>query len=279
MRLSHSTDDKRGFANWLLDIGHGTNMDSNGTVPFNIDMCVPDCDTLINNIYPNIDKIVPPPSYFLDRIILAAQNSDVDNLNTAILQRFPEQQSTFYSADAIETQPNIYTDSHHVPVEYLRLITASGLPPGELHLKTGCPLILLRNLAPARGLCNGTRLILCRATGRVLEVKIIGSKHHSEISFIPRIGLIPSMEIGLSFQLRRCQFSVRLVFVLTINKAQEQSVRFIGVNLREPIFSHGQLYVALSRATSHKHINILLPSTNPTNWLYNVVYPEIFQMI
>ena len=254
-------------------------MDDRGTVPFNVNMRVPNCDTLINFVYPNIEKTVPPPSYFLNRIILAPRNSDIDDLNTAILHRFPGQQQTFYSADAIETEPNNSTDSDHVPVEYLRSITASGLPPSELHLKPGCSLILLQNLAPTRGLCNGTRLILRRATGHVLEVEIIGNQHNGEITFISRIGLTPSNETGLSFQLHRRQFPIHLAFALTINKAQGQTVRFVGVDLREPVFSHGQLYVALSRATSQKCIKLLLPPTFPTNCLYNVVYPQIFHII
>ena len=149
MRLSQSTEDEQRFATWLLDVGHGTNLDDNGTIPFDNNMRVHDCEALINFVYPNIDKLIPPPSYFLDRIILAARNTNVDDLNTAILHRFPGQELMFYSADAIETDPNVSTDSHNIPVEYLRAITASGLPPGELHLKPGCPLILLRNLAPA----------------------------------------------------------------------------------------------------------------------------------
>ena len=40
------------------------------------------------------------------------------------------------------------------------------------------PLILLQNLSPAHGLCNGTQMILTRTSTRVLEVKIIGGKHH-----------------------------------------------------------------------------------------------------
>lgn len=279
MRLCRSTEDERLFATWLLDVGHGTNIDKNGTVPFDKDMRVPDTETLINAIFPNIEHIVPPPTYFLDRLLLAARNKDVDNLNIAILNRFPGEQYTFHSADTIETEPNVYSDSHHVPLEYLRSITASGLPPGELRVKKGCPLILLRNLAPARGLCNSTRLILRRATGRVLEVEILGGQHHGEVTFIPRIGLIPSTDTGISFRLRRRQFPVRLAFALTINKAQGQSVRFVGIDLREPVFSHGQLYVALSCATSHERVKVLLPSNDSANRLYNVVFPEIFQMI
>ncbi|KAI8533766.1 hypothetical protein RHMOL_Rhmol10G0034600 [Rhododendron molle] len=36
---------------------------------------------------------------------------------------------------------------------------------------------------------------------------------------------------------------------MTINKSQGISVKFVGVDLRIPVFSHGQLYVALSRCT------------------------------
>ena len=35
---------------------------------------------------------------------------------------------------------------------------------------------------------------------------------------------------------------------MTINKAQGQSINYLGVHLPQPVFSHGQLYVALSRA-------------------------------
>lgn len=279
MRLEQSTIEERRFANWLLDVGHGTNIDSNGTIPFDIEMRVPDSETLIRCIYPNIDRVLPPASFFLDRIILAARNSDVDDLNNAILTMFPGRQSTFYSADSIETEPGIFSDSHDIPIEFLHSIRASGLPPGELRIKLGCPLILLRNIAPALGLCNGTRVILLHATGRVFKVQILGGQHNGEICFIPRITLIPSSQPGLSFHLRRRQFPVRLAFALTINKAQGQSVRHVGIDLREPVFSHGQLYVALSRATSHKRVKLLLPPTSTADRLHNVVYPEIFHML
>ena len=245
MRLAQSTAEERQFATWLLDVGHGTNIDPDGTIPFDVDMRVPDPETLIRMIYPNIDQVLPPPSYFLDRIILAPRNSDVDNLNSAILNKFPGHESTFYSAESIQSEPGVYTDSD-IPVEYLRLIEASGLLPGELHVKLGCPLIVLRNIAPGQGLCNGTRVILLHASGRVLKVQIVGGQHDGEICFIPRITLIPSSQPGLSFHLRRRQFPVRLAFALTINKAQGQSVRHVGIDLREPVFTHGQLYVALS---------------------------------
>ena len=279
MRLTQSTLDEQDFANWLLDVGHGRKIDMEGSIAFDPDMRVSDSDTLINSIYPNINRVIPPPAYFLDRIILAPRNSNVAGLNAAILNRFPGPESIFYSADSVETEPGISSEPDNIPVEFLRSIDASGLPPGELRLKKGCPLILLRNLAPARGLCNGTRLTLQQATGRVLEVKILGGEHDGELAFIPRISLIPSSQPGMTFRLRRRQFPVRLAFALTINKAQGQSVRHVGLDLHEPVFSHGQLYVALSRATSSKRVKILLPPTVTEARLTNVVYSEIFQML
>ena len=128
-------------------------MDSAGTVPFDHNMQVRDVNSLINDIYPNLDNIIPPPIYFLDRVILAPRNCDVDELNSAILSCFPGELYTFHSADSVQTEPDMYTDTYQIPVEFLRSIKASGLSPGELRLKCGCPLILLRNL------CSCTRVV------------------------------------------------------------------------------------------------------------------------
>jgi ATP-dependent DNA helicase PIF1 len=279
MRLSRSTSEEIEFANWLLDVGHGTNICPDGTISFNIDMQVHNRDALINETYPNIDNVIPPPLYFLDRLLLAPTNEEVNDLNMSILNHFPGEESIFYSVDSVEPEPGVNWDTEYIPPEYLHCLNASGLPPGELRLKTGCPLILLRNLTPSRGLCNGTRLTLQHATGRVLEVKIMGGQHDGQITFIPRISLFPSSQPGMTFRLCRRQFPVCLAFALTINKAQGQSVRHVGIDLRKPVFSHGQLYVALSRATSRNRVKLLLPPSQSEPRLRNVVYPEIFQML
>jgi ATP-dependent exoDNAse (exonuclease V) alpha subunit len=59
------------------------------------------------------------------------------------------------------------------------------------------------------------------------------------------------------FRFKRKQFPIRLSFAMTINKAQGQTIPTVGVYLPEPVFSHGQLYVALSRATAKSNIKIL----------------------
>ncbi|KAF9542122.1 hypothetical protein CPC08DRAFT_611904, partial [Agrocybe pediades] len=62
---------------------------------------------------------------------------------------------------------------------------------------------------------------------------------------------------------------------LSINKSQGQSVQHVGLYLRLPVFSHGQLYVALSRATSPYNIKILLPDNAEESKTTNIVYNEV----
>uniref|UniRef100_A0A8I6XYF2 ATP-dependent DNA helicase n=1 Tax=Hordeum vulgare subsp. vulgare TaxID=112509 RepID=A0A8I6XYF2_HORVV len=59
------------------------------------------------------------------------------------------------------------------------------------------------------------------------------------------------------FCFKRKQFPVRLSFAMTINKSQGQTIPNVGVYLPEPVFSHGQLCVALSRATATTNIKVL----------------------
>ena len=58
-------------------------------------------------------------------------------------------------------------------------------------------------------------------------------------------------------------FPVRLGFCMSINKAQGQSVTVVGLNLQIPVFTHGQLYVALSRCTTKQGVKILFPDGMP----------------
>ena len=118
--------------------------------------------------------------------------------------------------------------------------------------------MILRNLDPAAGVCNGTHAILTKCTRRVLEARMLGGDHAGQTFLIPRITITPS-DLDLPFVLERHQFPVRLGFSMSINKAQGQSVTVVGLNLRISVFTHGQLYVALSRCTTKQGVKILFP--------------------
>ena len=274
------TPDAHLFSSWLLEIGHGHGLADDMTVQLPHEMIASDVDAFIDRIYPGIQSSPPPPpDYFLNRMILSSRNSDVADLNTQILNMMPGEAESLLSVDSVvdEAGADDGISGSNIPPEFLRTLNPSGLPPGDLQLKPGCPLILLRNLCPTRGLCNGTRMILVRMSRRVLEVKLIGGEHDGQLALIPRITLSPTEgQTGFAFVLKRRQFPVRLAFALTINKAQGQSVKHVGIDLHTPVFSHGQLYVALSRATSSRNIQVLLPAEERDSCrTQNIVYPEV----
>ena len=62
---------------------------------------------------------------------------------------------------------------------------------------------------------------------------------------------------------------------MTINKSQGQSLENVGIDLSSPVFTHGQLYVALSRSTNVKGIHVLLPPDAIDNSVSNITYPEL----
>jgi hypothetical protein len=119
-------------------------------------------------------------------------------------------------------------------------------------------------------------MIVTKMRDRVLEVRLIGGEHDGEIALIPCITLTPtSSTADVTFKFKRRQFPIQLAFALSINKSQGQSVRYVGLDLRIPVFAHGQLYVALSWATSSQNIKVLLPDDITEPITSNVVYEEV----
>lgn len=233
-------------------------------------------DSLISSTYPGLDHANNGDNYFLNRTILSCKNDDVMDINASVLNKFPGEERILRSADSVHMDDATVNDYQPYPTEYLNSLTSAGLPLSKLALKVGCPVMLLRNLDPTRGLCNGTRMIVTEIRSRVLKCRIISGdqKYAGTTVFIPRITLEPSAE-NLPIPLRRRQFPVRLAFAMTINKSQGQSVQNVGLDLRTPVFSHGQLYVALSRCTSGERIKVLLPEGNESRRTPNIVYKEV----
>ena len=101
---------------------------------------------------------------------------------------------------------------------------------------------------------------------------ISGSKTGRKI-FIPRIWLA-SKDPSLPFEMKRKQFPVKLAYSMTANKAQGQTLEMVGVYIAREFFSHGRLYVAISRDGNVNCIKILYKEENKFN-VKNVVYKEV----
>ena len=127
-----------------------------------------------------------------------------------------------------------------------------------MELKIGSPVMLLCNLhaGPGNGLRNGTQMIVVHLGSRVIEAQIASGVNKGKCVLIPRITLIPS-DSQFPFTLKRHQFPIRPCFAMTMNKAQGQTLDFVGIYLPQDVFSHGQLYVALSRVRNSKCLAVL----------------------
>nr|XP_047139013.1 ATP-dependent DNA helicase PIF1-like [Hydra vulgaris] len=123
------------------------------------------------------------------------------------------------------------------------------MPVHCLKLKIGAVIMLLRNLDLKGGLCNGTRLMVRALHNNYIDGEVLTGVSAANRVFVPRVQLAPS-DSNLPFTLKRRQFPVRLAYSMTINKSQGQTFDKVGVYLKKPCFSHGQLYVACSRTKS-----------------------------
>ena len=74
-----------------------------------------------------------------------------------------------------------------IAVEFLNSISAPGMPPHRLCLKTGCPVMLLRNFDSQNGHCNASRYTIENLTPNLIEARLAVGLHAGKQLFIPRI--------------------------------------------------------------------------------------------
>jgi Helicase len=145
----------------------------------------------------------------------------------------------------------------------------------------GAPIILLTNLDVKNGHCNGTRYLVHNMSRFLITAKCLDSNN---IILIPRIPTL-TKEGEYPFIMRRLQFPVKLAFAMTFNRAQGQSLQKCGILLPDCVWTHGQLYVALSRCSDKRNLRIYANQEEFTtlnlpmghSYTRNVVYNEMFQ--
>jgi ATP-dependent DNA helicase PIF1 len=103
-------------------------------------------------------------------------------INMKMINSFRGDELVCHSFDsAVDDLHNYY------PTKFLNTLTPDGLPPHVLKLKISCPIILLTNIDPTNGLCNGTRLVVRGFQRNTINIEIVLGQHAGKHVFLPWI--------------------------------------------------------------------------------------------
>lgn len=258
------------YARFVDNIGDG----AGPQVQLDILQRVDDPEELVAFVYPH--AILNTPQQCLQRAILAPTNAQIDAYNSEIIDDVTGESHTYYAADVLKEAQEAGLESSNSILDYAARQTPPGLPPHALELKVNAVYRLVRNLSVDRGLTKNTRVVVVALGRRLITVRVLrptGDLQHSqpEDILIPRISfshILPS-----AHTLLRHQFPLALAYATTFNSCQGLTLDIVGIDLIRPVFSHGQLYTALSRIRNRSHARVRLPSGQSSTT--NVVYKEI----
>jgi hypothetical protein len=186
--MATNSEEQRKFTKWVLNVGDGNLpaitkeevVDPDWIkIPSHMKMSAKDCNLrrLIRTIYPHHRCHSGDAMYLMQRNILAPKNTDIDEVNNAILESLSKESHTYLSANSLtptkegaSVATGVSMDSLYL-VEFLDTLQFSDIANHELELKVDVLILLLHNLNQSIGLCNGTRLIVKRLVSVSLKRK------------------------------------------------------------------------------------------------------------
>jgi hypothetical protein len=194
--------------------------------------------------------------------IVTPFNVDKNYINSRVLERLEGDVRFYLGHDSIEEVENLKDkrDRAIYTPEHMAKLQPGNLPPRDLFLKHGALVILLKNLSIAKGLCNGTRMIVTEMKEHVIVCKVITGASQGQPIFINR--MLNKSNQNLPVTMVRRQFPLSLAYSLSIDKSQGQTFNQIGMYLPKPCFSHGQFYVGLSRVSKFSSVKVAIDTTD-----------------
>ena len=282
----HALHEKlKNHEDWLLQLGEGRlpsagKIDgSNDIIEIPSDMCLDSKEDVVGAVFDDFDRNIGNAEYLKSRVLLAATNEIVNEINDDMVERIPGDLKTFH----IDTVGDVDSQTMF-PTEFLNSLSLSGMPEHELKLKVDTVVILLRNMDIKAGHCNGTRYLVKHIGEYRLVLHKLDAKEDdkNKVLILPRIPLRYGGQ-SFPFELTRLQFPIKIAFALTINRAQGQSVTTCGILLPKNVWTHGQIYVAFSRCGNPNNIYVWAEQSQfkdykldpGKKYVKNVVYHEV----
>ena len=211
------------------------------------------------------------PDLMHTKAILAATNTVVDEWNTVIQNL---NSNIAYELCSIDKVKDI-DDPHGI---LQRMISESvlerfqrpGVPNHRLVLKKDDICMVMRNLNKREGIAKNTRVKIVHISQFVIRVCTLHPTNPKYYN-IPRIRFTVTLPYGRSIKMERRQFPLRLAYSMTYNKSQGQEFDKVCVDIRKHPFTHGHLYVALSRIRIASNLRLF---TNPQSNSNTDEFPE-----
>ena len=198
------------------------------------------------------------------KAILCSTNVMVDEWNSVIQAMNTNPIQRYYSTDAVVDidDPYGYVASMITP-SVMERYDVTGVPSHVLELKVDDICMVMRNIDRKEGLVKNLRVkivFLGPQAIRVCTLNPVGRRYYN----IPRIRFSIKLPYGRSVKMERRQFPLRLAYSITFNKSQGQEFQLVLADIRNNPFTHGHLYVALSRIRIAKNIRLFTnrPSDN-----------------
>lgn len=215
------------------------------------------------------------------RCIIAVRNDQVNRFNSVVIGRLEGDEKRYFASDTISEANDLSGDEelHDAGSSLLDYYAANnilGLPLFDLRLKVGALCRIMRNISVKEGLVKNTRVVVTDIGNHIITVKKIIMRDGANVIgstaiLLPRIKFIHVLRSGHT--LERKQFPIALAYASTFNSCQGLTLDAVGCDLTVPAFSHGQLYVALSRIRRREDACILMKDANRVT--YNVTYTEL----
>lgn len=216
--------------------------------------------------------------------ILCSSNESVDRWNAVAQALNPNESIVLKSKDTFaEVDDEKGLISKMMTKNVLSTFRKNGVPDHEVTFKVGDVCLITRAIG-GLGIANNSRVRITSIHQYCIEVVTLMEQHERTIR-IPRISFKFRLPYGYSYQLTRMQFPLRLAYAMTFNKSQSQTLQKVLLDITAPPFSHGQLYVALSRVRDCKMISLyvskdqLQPSPDSSTGMMpiirNIVYQDV----